>query len=123
MRASQEQSEATTLFLDSQVRSLGQQLEDTEAKVRAFEGEHEGSLPQQLQSNIQILQGIQCKCRPRRRRERAISNRLSDSLQNQYQSMSDNAVGHQLTRIWKLHACLWPTWKPDIPTIIRISRS
>src|SRR5579863_3458202 len=53
VRASQEQSEATTLFLDSQVRSLGQSLQDNEAKMRAFEAEHEGSLPQQLQSNIQ----------------------------------------------------------------------
>ncbi len=56
VRASQEQSEATTLFLDSQVRALGQSLQDEEAKVRAFEAQHDGSLPQQLESNIHILQ-------------------------------------------------------------------
>ncbi len=93
VRASQEQSEATTLFLDSQVRSLGQQLENTEAKVRAFEAEHEGSLPQQLQSNIQILQGIQNQMQAASAaRERAIQQQTYlNSLQNQYQTMSDSA--------------------------------
>jgi succinoglycan biosynthesis transport protein ExoP len=93
VRASQEQSEATTLFLDSQVRSLGQQLQDTEAKVRAFEAEHEGSLPQQLQSNIQILQGIQSQMQAASAaRERALQQQTYlNSLQNQYQTMSDSA--------------------------------
>src|ERR1039458_3976641 len=59
VRASQEQSEATTHFLDSQVRSLGQTLADDEARVRVYEAQHDGSLPQQLQSNLQILNGIQ----------------------------------------------------------------
>ncbi len=94
VRASQEQSEATTLFLDSQVRSLGQSLQDNEAKVRAFEAEHEGSLPQQLQSNIQILQGIQSQLQSAAAaRERGIQQQTYlNSLQNQYQSMSDAAI-------------------------------
>lgn len=93
VRASQEQSEATTLFLDSQVRGLGQALQDSEAKVRAFEAEHEGSLPQQLQSNIQILQGIQSQLQAAgASRERAIQQQTYlNSLQNQYQTMSDTA--------------------------------
>ena len=88
VRASQEQSEATTLFLDSQVRSLGQALEDNEAKVRAFEAQHEGSLPQQLQSNIQILQGIQSQMQA----AWAIQQQTYlSSLQSQYQTVSDAA--------------------------------
>lgn len=95
VRASQEQSEATTLFLDSQVRSLGQALEDNEAKVRAFEAQHEGSLPQQLQSNIQILQGIQSQMQAASAaRERAIQQQTYlSSLQSQYQTVSDAAGG------------------------------
>ena len=93
VRASQEQSEATTLFLDSQVRALGQALQDNEDKVRAFEAQHEGSLPQQLQSNIQILQGIQSQLQAAQAtRERAMQQQTYlTSLQNQYQTMSDNA--------------------------------
>ena len=59
VRASQEQSEATTLFLDSQAKAVGDQLADQEAKLRAFKAEHDGTLPEQLDSNIHILQGIQ----------------------------------------------------------------
>ena len=94
VRASQEQSEATTLFLDSQVRSLGQALEDNEAKVRAFEAQHEGSLPQQLQSNIQILQGIQSQMQAAQAtRERAMQQQTYlNSIQSQYQNMSDTAM-------------------------------
>ncbi len=93
VRASQEQSEATTLFLDSQVRGLGQTLADEESKLRAFEAQHDGSLPQQLQSNIQILNGIQAQMQAAQAaRERAIQQQTYlNSLQNQYQSLSDSA--------------------------------
>ena len=94
VRASQEQSEATTLFLDSQVRALGQTLADEEAKVRAFEAQHDGSLPQQLQSNIQILNGMQQQLQAAEAaRERAIQQQTYlQSVQSQYQNMSDSAV-------------------------------
>jgi len=94
VRASQEQSEATTLFLDSQVRALGQTLADEEAKVRAFAAQHDGSLPQQLQSNIQILNGIQQQLQAAQAaRERAVQQQTYlNSIQSQYQNMSDSAV-------------------------------
>ncbi len=94
VRASQEQSEATTLFLDSQVRALGQTLADEEAKVRAFEAQHDGSLPQQLDSNIRILSGIQQDIQAAQaERERALQQQTYlNSLQTQYQNMSDTAM-------------------------------
>jgi polysaccharide chain length determinant protein (PEP-CTERM system associated) len=93
VRASQEQSEATTLFLDSQVRAVGQTLADQEAKVRAFEAEHDGSLPQQLDSNIHILQGLQQQMQAAQAaRERAMQQQTYlNSLQAQYQNASDAA--------------------------------
>jgi len=94
VRASQEQSEATTLFLDSQVRAVGQTLADEEAKVRAFEAEHDGSLPQQLDSNIHILQGLQQQMQAAQAaRERAMQQQTYlNSLESQYQNMSDSAM-------------------------------
>jgi succinoglycan biosynthesis transport protein ExoP len=94
VRASQEQSEATTLFLDSQVRALGQTLADTESKVRAFEAQHQGSLPQQLQSNIQILNGIQGQMQAAHAsRERATQQQsYLNTIQSQYQNLSDSQV-------------------------------
>jgi len=97
VRASQEQSEATTLFLDSQVRSVAQTLADEEAKVRAFESEHDGSLPTQLDSNLRILQGIQQQMQAAQAaRERLVQNQTYlNSLQTQYQNMSDAAFAPQ----------------------------
>jgi polysaccharide chain length determinant protein (PEP-CTERM system associated) len=94
VRASQEQSEATTLFLDSQVRALGQTLADGEAKLRAFEAQHQGSLPQQLQSNIQILNGINGQLQSAHAaRERAIQQQsYLNTIQTQYQNLSDSQV-------------------------------
>src|SRR5271169_3414694 len=96
VRASQEQSEATTLFLDSQVRSALQLVIDQETKLRAFEAQHEGSLPQELQSNIQILNGLQAQLQSALgARERALQQQTYlNSLLNQYQTMgTENLAG------------------------------
>ena len=94
VRASQEQSESTTLFLDGQARSLGQQMADQEAKLRAYKAEHDGSLPEQLDSNIHILNGIQQQLQTAEsQRERAIQQQTYlQAMQNQYQSMSDSSI-------------------------------
>jgi succinoglycan biosynthesis transport protein ExoP len=93
VRTSQEQSEATTHFLDSQVRAIAQTLADEEAKVRAYEAQHDGSLPQQLQSNIQILNGIQSQLQAAQgSHERALQQQTYlSSLQKQYETRGDSA--------------------------------
>ena len=97
VRASQEQSEATTLFLDSQVRAVAQTLADEESKVRAFESEHEGSLPSQLDSNLRILQGVQQQLQAAEvSRERLLQQQTYlNSTQTQYNNMSDTAFAPQ----------------------------
>jgi succinoglycan biosynthesis transport protein ExoP len=92
VRASQEQSEATTRFLDAQVKGLATAMAEEEAKVRAYEQEHEGSLPQQLQSNIQILAGLQSELQATQAaHERAVQQATYlASLQKQYETMSDS---------------------------------
>jgi len=89
VRASQEQSESTTLFLDSQVKAAAQALADQENKLHAFESQHEGALPQELQSNIQILNGIQAQLQAAlTARDRALQQQTYlNSLLSQYQSM------------------------------------
>jgi polysaccharide chain length determinant protein (PEP-CTERM system associated) len=55
----QEQSENTTQFLENQLAIARSNLADQDAKVRAFQASHEGSLPTQEASNLQILSGLQ----------------------------------------------------------------
>jgi uncharacterized protein involved in exopolysaccharide biosynthesis len=88
VRASQEQSEATTLFLDGQARAVGQQMQDEEAKLRAFKAQHDGSLPEQLDSNIHILNGLQQQLEvAETKRERAVQQETYlNAMQNQYRA-------------------------------------
>ncbi len=59
IRASQQQSESTTNFLDSQSTAAAAVLASQEKKMREYEAAHMGELPDQLQSNLQILSGAQ----------------------------------------------------------------
>ncbi|HTV65698.1 MAG TPA: hypothetical protein VMD98_08840 [Bryocella sp.] len=130
VRASQEQSEATTLFLDSQVRALGQTLADEEAKVRAYEAQHDGSLPQQLQSNIQILNGIQQQMQAAQAaKEHAIEQQTYlKSIQAQYQNMSDSAmvptnIDNQLDSARASLAAMEARYTDDYPDVKKLKET
>jgi polysaccharide chain length determinant protein (PEP-CTERM system associated) len=59
LKARQQESQSTTSFLESQLENARTNLADQEAKVRQYEAKHEGELPSQQASNIQILNGLQ----------------------------------------------------------------
>ena len=61
LRVRQQQSEDTTKFIGSQLENARASLAEQEAKVREFKGEHEGELPSQEASNLQILSGLQAQ--------------------------------------------------------------
>src|SRR5271166_462654 len=126
VRASQEQSESTTIFLDSQVKAAAQSLADQENKLHAFESQHEGALPQELQSNIQILNGIQTQLQSAlAARDRALEQQTYlNSLLNQYQSMGTEglagapaSVDNQLESARAALAALRAKYTDDHPDI------
>jgi polysaccharide chain length determinant protein (PEP-CTERM system associated) len=55
----QQESQGTTDFLEKQMEDARASLAEQEAKVRQFEALHEGELPVQQASNLQILAGLQ----------------------------------------------------------------
>ena len=57
----QQESENTTQFLQQQLADARANLSEQEAKVRAFQAAHEGELPSQEASNLQILSGLQAQ--------------------------------------------------------------
>lgn len=59
--AQQQLSEDTTTFLENQLADARTKMEEQEAKVAAFKTRHLGDLPSQLESNVQILAGIQAQ--------------------------------------------------------------
>ena len=58
-RVREQESENTTQFISDQLATARSNLADQDAKVHAFEAAHEGELPDQEQSNLQILSGLQ----------------------------------------------------------------
>jgi polysaccharide biosynthesis transport protein len=61
LEARQEQSENTTEFLEGHLEEARKSLSEQEDKIRQFKDEHLGDLPGQLQSNLQILSGLQAQ--------------------------------------------------------------
>jgi succinoglycan biosynthesis transport protein ExoP len=61
VEAQQQLSEDTTSFLENQLDDARVKMEKQEAKVAAFKAKHLGELPSQLESNVQILVGIQAQ--------------------------------------------------------------
>jgi len=59
LKSQQQLSESTTSFLQTQLTEARGKLEEQEAKVRAFKAQHFGNLPTQVESNVQILSGLQ----------------------------------------------------------------
>ena len=59
LQVQERESESTTEFMQQQLASARQSLADQDAKVRAFQSAHEGELPTQQASNLQILSGLQ----------------------------------------------------------------
>ena len=61
VKAQRQLSENTTAFLQSELGDARAKMEEQEAKVSLFKASHAGNLPGQLQSNVQILAGLQAQ--------------------------------------------------------------
>jgi protein tyrosine kinase modulator len=57
----QQESEGTTTFFEKQLEDARENLAQQESKVRQYESEHEGTLPTQQASNLEILSGLQAR--------------------------------------------------------------
>lgn len=61
LKVRQQQSEDTTNFIESQLETARGNLNQQEAKIRDFQAAHEGELPTQQTTNLQILSGLQAQ--------------------------------------------------------------
>src|SRR5438552_4721596 len=91
----QAQSQNTTEFLESELEEARKNLADQEAKVREFKDKHVGDLPGQLQSNLQILSGLQSQLQ---NEDEALNrakqqNVYLESLLGQYRTFQGAAKG------------------------------
>jgi polysaccharide chain length determinant protein (PEP-CTERM system associated) len=95
LKARQQASEDTTKFIQSQLENARTTLAEQEAKVRDFEARHEGELPTQQATNLQILSGLQAQLQ---NEQDALNNAKQqgvyyEALLEQYRTMSNTTTG------------------------------
>ena len=91
----QQQSKATTDFLQGQLDSASRELAEQELKLKEFKGKHLGELPSQMQANLQILAGLQAQLQSEQdalTRARQQDGYLQSML-NQYRTLQNRSGG------------------------------
>ena len=88
LRNRQQLSENTTQFLENQLEGARKNLADQEERLREFKSKYLGELPEQLQTNIQILSGLQTRLQAATEAlDQANQQKIYlESLLNQYRS-------------------------------------
>jgi len=130
IRASQEQSQSTTKFLDSQLTAAAAALAAQEKQIREYEASHVGELPDQLQSNLQIMSGAQSQLQAAiDARDKALQQQTYlNSLLTQYDQMgitdSTPPMGgkeaQQLDALRADLAALQAKYTPDHPDVKKL---
>jgi succinoglycan biosynthesis transport protein ExoP len=113
LEARQQQSKATTDFLENQLEAARRDLAMQEQKVKDYKDKHLGELPGQLQTNLQVLAGLQSQLQNEqdaltRARQQ---NAYLQSLLSQYRALQNStkvgenapaslpAIDHELERL------------------------
>src|ERR1700730_14978644 len=92
LKSQQQLSESTTSFLQTQLGEARVKLEEQESKVRAFKAKHFGNLPTQVETNVQILSGLQNQLQNTQRALDAANQQklYLESLQKEYQTVQES---------------------------------
>jgi polysaccharide biosynthesis transport protein len=61
LRTRENQSESTTAFLDRQLQEAKTDLEEQTLRIKKFKAMYVGQLPEELQSNLQVMSGLQLR--------------------------------------------------------------
>jgi succinoglycan biosynthesis transport protein ExoP len=88
LKAQTQLSENTTAFLEKELEDARANMAEQEAKVATFKAKHLGELPSQLESNVQILAGLNAQLQNTQRTLDAAKQQklYLESIQQQYQS-------------------------------------
>jgi len=100
VQAQRQLSENTTAFLENQLADARANMAAQEAKVAAFKAKHLGELPSQLESNVQILAGLQNQLQNTQQTLDAAKQQTLylESLLQQYQSAQASlGTGNSIT--------------------------
>ena len=126
LRVSQQHSEVTTDFLSQQLDEAKKELDDQDAKLAAFKSRYIGALPDQEQTNLNLLTGLtsqldattQALGRAQQDKTFAESNLAQ---QSRHCKLADRArIRKRSISSWRLFKRRWPAFKLVTRTTIRM---
>ncbi len=133
VKASQAMSESTTQFLDTQLKNAAESLAAQENRLREFEKQHAGELPEQAQANLQMMNGAQQQLSSLiESRNRAVQQQAYlSSLLAQYQaagvdnvsSGSPQSIDQQIEGAKTALADMEARYTPDHPDVKKLKDS
>jgi polysaccharide chain length determinant protein (PEP-CTERM system associated) len=90
-----DQAESTTKFLEDQLEEARKNLEAQDARVREFKEKHPGEMPNQLQTNLQIMGSLQTQLATEQDALGRAQQQQTyiESLLNQYRSLDKTGKG------------------------------
>ena len=91
LKSRESQAIGTVEFLENELLKMRGRLEEVEAKLKDFRETHMGELPDQLASNLMVLERLQQQLSDKQKSLRDEKNRLS-SLENQIQFAREQAA-------------------------------
>jgi len=99
VQAQRQLSEDTTAFLENQLADARAKMAEQEANVAAFKAKHLGDLPGQLESNVQILAGLQAQLQNTQHAVDASRQQriYLESMLQEYQSLRASVGGADAT--------------------------
>jgi protein tyrosine kinase modulator len=78
LKARESQALGTSDFLDSELKSMRQRLEQVEEKIKEYRKTYMGELPEQLDTNLRILDGLQKSLNDRQQSVREAKVRIAE---------------------------------------------
>jgi polysaccharide biosynthesis transport protein len=129
LRTRRQTSENTTQFLEKELDAARADLEQQDERLRTFKASHLGELPEQLQTNVQVLTGLQTRLQAQTDALEAANQQqlYLESLLVQYQGshpqqssgaeLSPANVDDQLAALNAQLADLSVRYKPDHPDV------
>jgi polysaccharide chain length determinant protein (PEP-CTERM system associated) len=132
LKVRQQQSEDTTNFIEHQLETARANLNQQEAKIRDFQAAHEGELPTQQTTNLQILSGLQAQFQSEQEAlNTAKQQRIySQTLVDQYHSLRTPqgsptglpALDQQLATMRSQLADLSTRYTDNHPDVVRLKK-
>jgi len=129
LRRRQEQSEDTTQFLSQQLTDAKSKLDEQDAKLAAFKSHYIGSLPEQEQTNLNLLSGLTSQldatsqALARAQQDKTFTQSMLGQQVAEFQSaqtgQSPDTIQKQLADLQTLLTSLRARYTDDYPDVIK----